>query len=607
MTTTTTDAPTSSRTRMLGALPLIGQALRRLKIAEIVDDHAQPDPRMGVTHGQCVEAMIVAILLGVRPLYLVDQKLATCDLELGLGWSVDAARFHDQRLASALLKVGASGQAITDAAALRSIKAASLSTSVIHQDLTASGVYGRYSASRAPDDPESPDAIPHVTKGRSKDGRRGLKQIVYGVAVTADGAVPLVARASSGNRAEPLEHRFLMKRLAEVVPDPSKTTLVGDSKLCAGESLELARELGFDLVTLMPRSVGLWANLAKGFDDARREGRVRLLAERRNERDGVVDRWEGYSEAVTYRWKDEEKREREIGVRALVVQSTQLERAHRITFAEDRTKERAELEAALREAQRQTYACLEDAAAGARALVARLRPRFHRLTDLVKIEYVREKRAHRGRPKKDEPPPPTHEVHRAFFSVAEDDDAFEAAVVDASRFILLTTHPQDGPRGRTDALIFEAYNGQWKVERTMRALKETLKLAPIHLHDEARINGLARVYMLALMVHALIERDARHRLERLEAQIAGNLATTAKPTTEVAFRLFAGVSTLRMPGAETVRVVNLTTAQTAGYKRLGCDVLDRPGVVVEPPRPVEPGDRGYYRPRDHRRRQRSEV
>jgi transposase len=293
-----------------------------------------------------------------------------------------------------------------------------------------------------------------------------------------------------------------------------------------------------------------------------------------------------------------------VEARALVVESSQLARAHRVTFAEQRTKEREELEAALRAVQREEYACLEDAARGARALLARLCPRFHKLSDLVRVEYVREKRPHAGRPRKDEPPPPTHEVYRALFSFAKDDAAFETEVKDASRFILLTTHPETGPRGRTSAQIFTAYNGQWKVERTMKALKQALKLAPIHLHDEQRINGLARVYMLALMVHALIERDARRRLARLQAKIAGNLAHTSRPTTEVVFRLFAGVSTVRAPGTAGVRVVNLTTAQAAGYKRLGSDVLEGPGVVVAPPRPVEPGDRGYYHPREHRRRAR---
>ncbi len=598
-TTTGRDGPTALT---LGALPILGAAIRKLGIREIVDEHAPPDPRMNVTHGQCVEAMIVSILRGVRPLYLMDQELARCDLRVGLGWKETAGNFHDQRLGRALDALAKVGQLVTDAAALRSVSAWKLSLSLVHMDLTAQGVYGDYSASHAPEDPEEPDAVPHVKKGKSKDGRRGMKQIVYGTAVTSDGRVPLVGRASSGSRSEPLELRFLMRRLGSLIPDPSETTLVGDSKLCAGESLELARELGFDLVTLMPRSVNLQRRLLKDFDERKKAGDVQLLAERENPHDKVLDRWEGYSMPVTYGWRDADDKRRTIEVRALVVESSQLARAHSVTLEAKREQELEEHTAAARAAWADTYECLADATKAAEKLVAGLKSKFHVAAPLCKVERIREKRARAGRPVKDAPPPAERDVFRASFAVERREGAFEEQTRRASRFVLLTTHPQEGDRSRTDVQIFDAYHGQWKVEANMRALKAELAFGPVHLHSDVRIGALARVYMLALMVYALIERDARAELARSGSTIAGNLGDTETPTTAVVLRLFEPLTTVRLPGERKVVLQNLTVAHVEGFARLGCAVLSRSDLLLSKARTPMPGDRGYYHPREFKRR-----
>ena len=62
-------------TKRLDYLPIIGQALRRLGVRELVDGLVPRDPRSHVSTGECVEALIVAILHGKHTLDRIDELL----------------------------------------------------------------------------------------------------------------------------------------------------------------------------------------------------------------------------------------------------------------------------------------------------------------------------------------------------------------------------------------------------------------------------------------------------------------------------------------------------------------------------------------------------
>ena len=184
------NAVPSATPKKLEHLPVIAAALKRLQIAKLIDDVVPPDPRNNVTTGQCVEALVVTILTEKRPLYLVDQLLAGYDLELGLGWSAHAGNFHDQRLARALDAIRRAGlDHVVSPVVLRAIKEYALDLSILRLDTTTNSFHGEYADSEPPAFPNSPDAIPNVTKGRSKD-RPGLKQVIFGLATTNEGQVP---------------------------------------------------------------------------------------------------------------------------------------------------------------------------------------------------------------------------------------------------------------------------------------------------------------------------------------------------------------------------------------------------------------------------------
>jgi transposase len=596
MPTTTAKNPGA---RKLEYLPVIAAAFKRLRIAEKIDELGQPDPRNVVTTGQCVEAMIVAILTGTHTLYRVDQLLMGYDLELGLGWNVPAGRFHDERLARSLDDLVETGlNKVPSAIFMQALREYELDLAIMRLDTTTGSLHGAYAESKPPAFPEDPEAIPHVTKGRSKD-HRGLKQIVFGTAVTEEG-FPAYGRAASGNRADPCELRFVMRRLAERVPDPSGTTIVGDSKLCAGETLLLARRLGFHFVTLLPKSTNARDDALRGFRAARRRGELEVFLEK-DGRSGEVETWRGCSVPVVVDHEDKTTKEKtRLLLRAVVVESSGLARQKRAALEKERERERLALEKEARAQIRKVYRCDADAEEAALRLRARA-PRFHTVETKTCVEVVLARRLGPGRPKKAEHRE-TERVFRAWFEIQGNEDAFDAILAEESSFVLVTSHPAVGEAARSTRAIFETYHGQWGVERVMHWFKGALDFAPVFLKTPSRIAALTQVYVLALMVYALIQREARRELAARETEIAGNLRPTAAPTTEVVFRLFEKVAASRRGRSPGVEVENLTTAQVHGYRMLGLDVLERPEVRLAEPREPGPGDRGYYRPRLRRRR-----
>ncbi len=323
------------KTQKLDHLPVIAQAMQRLRLREVIDEIVPPHPRNVVTTGQCIEGMITSILLGVHTLYRVDEVLEPFDLELafGLDRAVSSRHFNDERLAKALDDLyGAGTSTIYTRFTIEAVRNYDLDLSRIHIDMTSVKLYGLYELSQEPVDAEDPQAIPHIARGRSKAHRPDLKQVVYGLAVSGDGPVPFFGRVASGNRADPKELRFHITQLAEVLPDPRNTILVGDTKLFCGKTLLLLKKYGFDYVTSVPRSFELWELAYAAFEADYPMDETAPVLKGKVNRWGIYERWRGQSYDLTYEYEEEvegddgktEKVLHHIPVRALVVESSAL-------------------------------------------------------------------------------------------------------------------------------------------------------------------------------------------------------------------------------------------------------------------------------------------
>jgi transposase len=60
--------------------------------------------------------------------------------------------------------------------------------------------------------------------------------------------------------------------------------------------------------------------------------------------------------------------------------------------------------------------------------------------------------------------------------------------------------------------VLEIYKDQWIVEQRHRDLKQTLRVRPVFLHNDDRIEALIAVIGIALLIFGLIEAELRAAL-----------------------------------------------------------------------------------------------
>ena len=107
-----------------------------------------------------------------------------------------------------------------------------LDVSQVHYDITSVELFGAYE-NELPEGQPPPTPLP--TYGRTKSGRKNVKQVQLGVNVTGDGGVPVGHVPLDGNAAEATTHLDNLRRL-RVLPK-KKLLYIADTKLDTPENL----------------------------------------------------------------------------------------------------------------------------------------------------------------------------------------------------------------------------------------------------------------------------------------------------------------------------------------------------------------------------------
>jgi hypothetical protein len=107
--------------------------------------------------------------------------------------------------------------------------------------------------------------------------------------------------------------------------------------------------------------------------------------------------------------------------------------------------------------------------------------------------------------------------------------------------------------------VLRTYKQQWVVERRHRDLKQTLRVRPIFLHNDDRIEALVSVVGLALLIFGLIEAELRKRLG--DEQLPGLLpeGRSGPPTARNILAAFQGLGLTYT--ADGIRLDRLTPTQ----------------------------------------------
>jgi transposase len=223
------DAHTRFDTQIVGALPVITRYFDRLELGAIIDDLV---PWEGdVPLGTLVEIFIANRLLEPKALF----RIGTWAGKAGLTdyYAVTPEQLNDDRLGRALERVAEHAEAIQAGLVVKAIKRFKLDVTQIHYDITDVELYGAYEMELA--EGEIPPT-PMPTYGRTKSGRKNVKQIQAGLNVTSDGGVPVGHSALDGNAAESKTHIENLRLLGRTLPK-GKLLYIADTKLDTSDNL----------------------------------------------------------------------------------------------------------------------------------------------------------------------------------------------------------------------------------------------------------------------------------------------------------------------------------------------------------------------------------
>jgi transposase len=554
--------------KRLDHLPLVGAMLRELSVKDTVDTLIPPHDRNAVTVGECVEALVLTILTGEHALSRVADTLTGYDLAVTFQRPMAAAHFHDNRLGRALDALWTAGvDRVYGAVISQAIRRYALELTRLHTDATSLKVYGAYERDEYAEGPM-------VTYGYSRDHRPDLKQLLFGLTVTAEG-VPIWGHITDGNQSDSTEQRFHITQLRHHLPDLGEPLLVADSKFFAGETMALAAGHQFRFVTLVPQTVRLRQELVEA--PTLRE--LPLLWEQPGRRKGEREAYYGASVVRPYRWKTAAGEVQELLLRWLVVESTQLAKTKAARRAAAQQAERVLLDSLQAQWQRRTFACEADAYQAATLCLRELRVDQHQLTYTVSADWVPTKRTARGRPPKGAPRPQC-QIWRVRWHVHEAPEASRTPAQRESRFVLATNvlAPQD----LADADLLRAYKGQPVAELSFKWAKNPAAIAPIFLETPTRIAALGSVYLIALLVYSLIERQVRKALEKRGETLPDRPVPSQRPTARTIFHLMRNIAvvTLEWTGLSHRQVTTLNPHQLHVINLLGYE----PVIYAWPPR-----------------------
>ena len=548
----------------IGALPILNSILQRLRIEEFLKQALPPDDkRVRVPTVQGLLVLLRNVLVSREPIYGVREWAAGHASHL-LGLTPEMVTcLNDDRVGRCLDALfDADRSSLVLAVVQHAIREFDVSLDQLHNDSTTITFHGAHKESEQEQTCRGRLA-PAITWGHNKDHRPDLKQLLYILTVTEDGAVPILFRVESGNTADDQTHQATWDLLCQL-SGQRDFLYVADCKLATRENMAYIHQRGGRFLSVLPRT--------RAEDAAFRETMTKQevvwhsLWDKTDESGDVIDRYfvcdtpstsvEGYRLA----WYRSTRK----------AEFDALARSHHI--------ERAVLAlAALGEKLRSPRTRYRQEAKVAQAVEAILTEYGVAKWLSVRIalrESETYKQEGRGRPTK-ATRYAKHVDHRFELTWTVDQVQIDRDRRCDGVFPLVSND-----LSLTKYELLCAYKRQPAIEKRFSQMKSDFRVAPVFLKSNLRIQSLLCVYFFALLVEALLERELRKAMERAGLRtlpLYPEGRDCRYPTTRRLIDVFENVQRHRLdcPGkTSTVMDTELSKLQRRLLKLIGLTAAD---------------------------------
>ena len=523
--------------KRLGALPVVAQFGRRLRIAEVIDELCPVRQVAPISHGEVIEALVANRLTAPAPLVQVEARAAAMAVDEVYG--IEPHLLNDDRLGRALDAIAPHLDEVIGSVGAAAISEFGVDVARLHWDMTSISLYGAY--------PEPDGEYPAPRWGHPRDRRPDLKQIRAGLAVAADGGIPVFRHACDGGAGEVAQVTGAMTAL-EKIAGLRTFLLAGDSRLVswANAAAMAAGQVAFIAPLAASRvPAGLFAALPAGAGtevdyaaarDAGKPAAARCTC-RVAEDDGGMDiRGPRKSDPVVH-------------LRRILVYSPANAAGQAKARALKLARAATEPDKLVRTAGTRFHPAEEAVAARVQAIAANRRAGRYLRTAITAG--------------------PAGEPVLAWHF---DQDAIDAEAA-ADGWYALTANLTSGQAGPVG--VFRRCKGQHVVERRYGEFKGPLAVAPIFAELNRRITALITVICLALLIFCLAGRQVRQALAPHGGMLTGLPGygpTPAKPTGRAIFRVLADLRLIPAHDGNPATIPKPAGIQARLLDLLGIDI-----------------------------------
>jgi transposase len=473
----------------VGGLPLIHAIAERMKLKDILYKYMPAHGNEDIPAVETLMLLVYNLIQGKYPLYELPEWVESIEFRCINNEDYENVKFNDDRFGRVLDKLF-----LVDRASLMTelvvffVKEFNIALDRLSNDSTSIKAFGRY--------PGKTITGLELKKGHSKDHRPDLKQLVFSLSVTGDGAVPIHYKCYSGNITDDKTHIETWDSLVKIACRRD-FLYVADSKLCTDEQLSYIVNNGGRAVTIIPET---WNEIKLFKENLRQTKKAKEIIWRRRKPGS------------------DEKNEYFSVFKGDYVTTKRGYRIHWIYSSEKRQRDRERREKNLKKAEQslallngkinkrnlKTIKAIEQAA---QQIVAEheLEKFYHISIDEITERYKAQ--TSKGRPGKNTKYT-TREDTLFTLSWTQNKQALKQEANTDGVFPLLCTD-----KNLTSKEVLKAYKYQPRLEKRFAQFKSIQNAAPLLFKNIERIEANMFGFFIALTIQALIEREVRNKMK----------------------------------------------------------------------------------------------
>ena len=476
--------------RKVGAMPLLCKVAEKLGFRKILSEFIVPHGNEAVPAVDTLILLVYNLTLGRQPLYELEEWVSKFDMRIfGFEPTVNGI-FNDDRFGRALDKLYFTDRAsLMTKIVMEMIKVTKLDLTRVHNDSTTVKAFGKI--------PGTTRSGFFLARGNSKDHRPDLKQLVYCLTITADGAVPVHFKTYPGNRTDDTTHIETWNTLCKIAGF-SHFLYVADCKVCTDKQLSYIVGRGGRIVTLVPET---WSEVRDFKNALRKKKKAKKLVWRRKIPGKLY--YGNESSYESYYCFEGHYRTQKRKYTVSWIYSTEKKKRDRLARLETLAKTERDLTDLMSKINTRNLKTKENISNKASSILERYRTSGFYHIDIIEAVEKYRVQVGSGRPG---PGTKYKIISRKTYSLSWSRNRASLAAENNVDGIFPVLCTDDALTAR-EALV--AYKYQPRLEKRFTQFKSIHSLAPLLFKKIERVESMMFVFFLALILQAVIEREVR--------------------------------------------------------------------------------------------------